>query len=46
MHPLPAECQSFSFVGLQVAFLEWTDPLFNGGHWTPGLIAMAGESEG
>eukprot|EP00798_Chlamydomonas_sp_ICE-L_P002810 gene2810-12687_t len=25
-----------------VAFLEWTDPLFCGGHWTPQLIHMAG----
>lgn len=28
----------------QVAFLEWTDPLFMGGHWTPQLIHMAGGS--
>lgn len=26
----------------RVAFLEWIDPLFNGGHWNPGLIALAG----
>eukprot|EP01138_Halocafeteria_seosinensis_P000089 gb/GECG01000091.1/.p1 GENE.gb/GECG01000091.1/~~gb/GECG01000091.1/.p1 ORF type:complete len:693 (+),score=94.86 gb/GECG01000091.1/:1-2079(+) len=26
----------------KVAFLEWTDPLFVGGHWTPQLIHMAG----
>lgn len=26
----------------RVAFLEWIDPLFNGGHWTPELIALAG----
>ena len=26
----------------EVAFLEWTDPLFAGGHWTPGLIEAAG----
>ncbi len=26
----------------KVAFLEWTDPMFVGGHWTPQLIAMAG----
>lgn len=25
-----------------VAFLEWTDPIFVGGHWTPQLIHMAG----
>ncbi len=25
-----------------VAFLEWTDPLFVGGHWTPQLIERAG----
>ena len=26
----------------KVAFLEWMDPLFCGGHWTPQLIEMAG----
>ena len=26
----------------RVGFLEWTDPLFVGGHWTPQLIHMAG----
>jgi ABC-type Fe3+-hydroxamate transport system substrate-binding protein len=26
-----------------VAFLEWFEPLFPGGHWTPQLIHMAGE---
>ena len=26
----------------RVAFLEWIDPIFNGGHWNPTLIAMAG----
>jgi hypothetical protein len=26
----------------QVAFLEWFEPLFPGGHWTPQLIEMAG----
>lgn len=26
----------------RVGFLEWTDPLFNGGHWTPELIHIAG----
>jgi iron complex transport system substrate-binding protein len=25
----------------RVAFLEWVDPPFNGGHWTPELIALA-----
>ena len=25
-----------------VAFLEWIDPPFNAGHWTPELIAIAG----
>ena len=25
-----------------VAFVEWPDPLFVGGHWTPQLIEMAG----
>jgi ABC-type Fe3+-hydroxamate transport system substrate-binding protein len=28
--------------GSEVAFLEWTDPPFAGGHWTPGLIQAAG----
>lgn len=26
----------------EVAFLEWADPPFSGGHWTPGLIEAAG----
>lgn len=26
----------------KVGFLEWIDPLFNSGHWTPELIRMAG----
>ena len=26
----------------RVAFLEWIDPFFNGGHWNPGLIDIAG----
>ena len=28
--------------GPEVAFLEWMDPLFIGGHWTPQLIITAG----
>ncbi len=28
--------------GPEVAFLEWMDPLFAGGHWTPQLIEAAG----
>lgn len=28
--------------GPRVVMLEWTDPLFVGGHWTPGMIAAAG----
>lgn len=28
--------------GPNVAFLEWTDPLYVGGHWTPQLIERAG----
>ena len=28
----------------QVVFLEWTDPLFIGGHWTPQLIERTGGS--
>ncbi|TPX32228.1 hypothetical protein SmJEL517_g04655 [Synchytrium microbalum] len=27
-----------------VAFIEWSDPIFIGGHWTPQLIHMAGGS--
>jgi len=27
-----------------VAFLEWTEPLFVGGHWTPQLVERAGGS--
>lgn len=30
--------------GPRVAFLEWTEPLFIGGHWTPELIERAGAS--
>jgi iron complex transport system substrate-binding protein len=26
----------------RVAFLEWLDPLFTGGHWNPALIDLAG----
>jgi len=26
----------------KVAFVEWLDPIFVGGHWTPALIEMAG----
>jgi len=26
----------------KVAFCEWSDPIFVGGHWTPQLIEMAG----
>ncbi|MFG0329901.1 MAG: ABC transporter substrate-binding protein [Phycisphaerales bacterium] len=28
--------------GPEVAFLEWIDPIFVGGHWTPQLIEAAG----
>ena len=28
--------------GPNVAFLEWTDPLFASGHWTPQLVERAG----
>ncbi|KAL0049090.1 hypothetical protein WJX82_006101 [Trebouxia sp. C0006] len=27
---------------IKVAFVEWLDPLFVGGHWTPEMITMAG----
>jgi iron complex transport system substrate-binding protein len=26
----------------RIAFLEWIDPLFSGGHWVPEMIALAG----
>jgi iron complex transport system substrate-binding protein len=26
----------------RVAFLEWTDPLFCGGHWVPEMVTLAG----
>jgi iron complex transport system substrate-binding protein len=29
----------------RVAFLEWVDPLFCGGHWNPELVALAGGSD-
>ena len=29
----------------RVVFLEWTDPLFCGGHWVPEMIAMAGGND-
>lgn len=29
----------------RVAFLEWLDPLFNGGHWNPEIVELAGASE-
>lgn len=38
-----AEEQVTPFVdGPNVAFLEWTDPIYIGGHWTPQLIERAG----
>ena len=30
---------------VKVGFLEWIDPLFNAGHWTPELIKMAGGTD-
>ncbi|KAJ1425164.1 ABC transporter substrate-binding protein, partial [Ochromonadaceae sp. CCMP2298] len=27
---------------VKVAFIEWSDPIYIGGHWTPQLITMAG----
>jgi iron complex transport system substrate-binding protein len=30
----------------RVAFLEWLDPLFGGGHWTPEIIEIAGGTDG
>lgn len=32
--------------GPEVAFMEWTDPIFIGGHWTPQLIETAGAHHG
>jgi len=29
----------------RVVFLEWTDPLFCGGHWVPEMITMAGGND-
>ncbi|GBC92876.1 Hemin-binding periplasmic protein HmuT [bacterium HR15] len=31
---------------VRVSFLEWIDPLFACGHWTPELVALAGGIEG
>jgi len=30
----------------KVAFIEWSDPIFVGGHWTPELIELAGGFDG
>ena len=30
------------FTGARVLVLEWTDPPMGGGHWTPGLVELAG----
>ena len=30
----------------RVAFLEWLNPLFSGGHWTPEIIEIAGGTDG
>ena len=30
----------------RVAFIEWIDPIFCGGHWNPELIALAGGADG
>ncbi len=29
----------------RVVFLEWTEPLFCGGHWVPEMVAMAGGND-
>ena len=29
-------------MGLQVAVLEWIEPVFPGGHWTPEIVKIAG----
>lgn len=36
------ECVNPYDDGPSVAFIEWTDPIFVGGHWTPQLIERAG----
>lgn len=38
----PAQSAVFADGPAQVVFLEWTVPLFPGGHWTPQMIEMAG----
>jgi iron complex transport system substrate-binding protein len=38
-------CRSAAIPGAsrpRVAFLEWIDPLFSGGHWNPELVELAG----
>ena len=30
----------------RVAFIEWIDPIFCGGHWNPELVALAGGEDG
>lgn len=37
MHALVADCNR-----PRTLVLEWTDPPFSGGHWTPGLVELAG----
>ena len=39
---LSVASKSTSCHPLKVAFIEWSDPIYVGGHWTPELIRMAG----
>ncbi|MDZ4756015.1 MAG: cobalamin-binding protein [Phycisphaerae bacterium] len=36
------DCVNPYVTGPEIAFLEWMDPIFVGGHWTPQLIEAAG----
>jgi iron complex transport system substrate-binding protein len=39
------ETVSHAMVQPRVAFLEWIDPLFCGGHWNPELVRLAGGND-
>lgn len=40
--PSTAEPAQMDHKKKKVAFLEWLEPLFNGGHWIPDLVRAAG----
>jgi iron complex transport system substrate-binding protein len=43
VHAVEARTEQIPFAGRpKVAFVEWIDTIFNGGHWNPTLIEMAG----